>query len=185
MKRDNISMGALMLLMSILVSCTQGTPQQQAQKKITHLEKELFGDKAAVMESKVPDDKLAALVQAYSDYVQDFPDDSLAPQLLFKAADVSLGRNKPNEALKYFNQILNFYHNSAVVPRVLFVKAYTLENYLGRLSDARTGYEEFVRIYPNHEYAKDARQAIKNMGKTPEELIKEFEAKNRTDENNK
>jgi hypothetical protein len=40
----------------------------------------------------------------------------------------------------------------------------------------------FIQTYPDNEFADDAAISIENMGKTPEELIREFEAKNESGE---
>jgi len=39
-------------------------------------------------------------------------------------------------------------------------------------------YEDFIAKYPESAFADDARISIDNMGKTPEELIQEFERRN-------
>ena len=49
------------------------------------------------------------------------------------------------------------------------------ENNLGDLNAAKSIYEQFLEKYPDDEFADDAAVSIKNLGKTPEELIKEFE----------
>jgi hypothetical protein len=36
----------------------------------------------------------------------------------------------------------------------------------------------FLKKYPKHPYCKDAEMSIKNLGKTDEELIREFEKMN-------
>jgi inosine/xanthosine triphosphate pyrophosphatase family protein len=36
-------------------------------------------------------------------------------------------------------------------------------------------YELFLQKYPDNDFADDARISIENLGKTPEELIKQFE----------
>jgi len=36
-------------------------------------------------------------------------------------------------------------------------------------------YREFLQKYPNHEFADDAELSLKNLGKTPEELLEQFQ----------
>jgi len=36
-------------------------------------------------------------------------------------------------------------------------------------------YELFLSEYPEHDFSDDAKLAIRNLGKTPEDLIREFE----------
>ncbi len=57
----------------------------------------------------------------------------------------------------------------------MFLKGYVYENDLRDLETAKKIYEEFLVKYPDDEFADDAEISIKNLGKSPEELIKEFE----------
>lgn len=53
---------------------------------------------------------------------------------------------------------------------------FVYENDLNDLENAKQTYEAFLQKYPNDpDFADDAQMALKNLGKSPEELIKEFE----------
>ena len=54
-----------------------------------------------------------------------------------------------------------------------------MDNFLNDDAKAKIIYEEVIAKYPNLSYANDAKAAINNLGKTDEELIKEFEKKNK------
>ncbi len=43
------------------------------------------------------------------------------------------------------------------------------------LDECKKYYEEFLEKYPESDFADDAEMSLKNLGKTPEELIMEFE----------
>jgi hypothetical protein len=46
------------------------------------------------------------------------------------------------------------------------------------LPKAKETYEDFLKKFPDDkDYADDATMALKNLGKSPEDLIKEFEKK--------
>ena len=47
------------------------------------------------------------------------------------------------------------------------------------LQKAGDAYREFLRKYPNHPLAKDAKTSLDNLGKPLDEIIKEFEAKHK------
>jgi TolA-binding protein len=81
----------------------------------------------------------------------------------------------PRKAVQVFDRILSDYPNFEKTPQCLFLKGYVYENNLGDLQTAKEIYEEFIEKYPDDEFADDAEVSIKNLGKTPEELIKEFE----------
>jgi hypothetical protein len=49
------------------------------------------------------------------------------------------------------------------------------------LDKARETYLLFIEKYPADDFTRDAKLAIQNLGKTPEMLIREFEAKQLAD----
>lgn len=55
--------------------------------------------------------------------------------------------------------------------------AFIYENQLHGAEKAKKLYEEFMKKYPDHELAKDVKFSLDHIGKSDEELIKEFEAK--------
>jgi hypothetical protein len=52
--------------------------------------------------------------------------------------------------------------------------------HIQKYEDASRYYRLFLKKYPNHPLAKDAKISLDNIGKTPEDLVKEFELKNDT-----
>jgi TolA-binding protein len=61
-------------------------------------------------------------------------------------------------------------------PTALFMIGFVQENDLGDISKAKTTYESFLQKYPNDpDFADDAQNAIKMLGKSPDDIIKEFE----------
>ena len=63
----------------------------------------------------------------------------------------------------------------------LFFKGFVYENMLKDLDKARETYLQFIEKYPKDDFADDAQMALLNLGKTPEMLIKEFEARQKAD----
>ena len=70
------------------------------------------------------------------------------------------------------------YPNSAKASESIFLCAFIYDTYLQKYDDARRYYKMFLKKYPNHPLAKDAQISLDNLGKTPDELVKEFESKN-------
>lgn len=158
----------LALSLSIMIACS--TPQEKKEAQIKGLEDELFAD-----ETNIDKVKSAELIKAYIAYADEFPDDDNAANNLFKAADMSMNMNRPHQAIQLFNRILKDYPDYEKAPQCLFLKGYVHENNLNDLESARRIYTEFLEKYPDDDFADDAEVSIKNLGKTPEELIKEFE----------
>ena len=120
------------------------------------------------------------LIQAYLSFAESHKDSPEAPDYLYKAADLSLNINKSKQSLDLYNRIIYQYPDYKKVPECLFLMGYIYENYFQELGKAKEIYESFLTKYPNHDFADDAKVSIENLGKSPEELIRSFEEKNRT-----
>jgi tetratricopeptide (TPR) repeat protein len=121
------------------------------------------------------DSAAKAVVEAYEAYYSLFPEDPLTPDYLFKAGEVSLGLNQPLKSMSFFKKVYDYYPNFEKAPYSLFLQAYVLDNHLNDDNRAGEVYQEFISKFPEHPMVKDAEFSIKNLGKTDEDLIKEFE----------
>ena len=147
------------------------SPKQGKETQIKQLEDQLFSD-----ENKMVDrNKANELIAAYIEFADEFPENEQSPAYLFKAGDMAMNLNMPRKAIKVFDRILKKYPDFDKAPQCLFLKGYIYENSLGDLGEAKKTYEEFLKKYPDDDFADDAEVSIKNLGKSPEELIKEFE----------
>lgn len=118
------------------------------------------------------------LVTLYEQYANEKPDDSLSPEYLFRASDISMNLQMPMQTIQLFNRILTEYPDFEKATVVLFLKAFVYEDQLRDYDNAKKYYELFLTKYPESEFADDAKVSLKNLGKSPEELIKEFELGN-------
>ena len=147
------------------------SPKENKESQINVLEENLFSD-----ENKMVDkNKANELIAAYFEFADEFPENEQSPAYLFKAGDMSMNLNMPRKAIQVFDRILKDYPDFQKAPQCLFLKGYVYENSLGELGEAKKIYEEFLIKYPDDDFADDAEVSIKNLGKSPEELIKEFE----------
>lgn len=117
-------------------------------------------------------------IKAYSDYAGFFPDDSVTPDYLFKAAEIATATKQYPQALIYYKWITDKYPNYTYKQESLYLQGYLLDNFLNDEVKAKVIYEEVITKYPESTYANDAKAAINNLGKTDEELIQEFKKKN-------
>lgn len=163
------TIGFLLFIVLLINACSP--PKNNKLTEIEKMEDELFSD-----ESKMIDRVQAMkLIDLYIAYTDEFPEDTEAAEYLFKAGDMAMNLNMPRRAIQVFDRILNDYPEYEKAPQCMFLKGYVYENNLGDLQKAKAIYEEFLEKYPDDEFADDAEVSIKNLGKTPEELIKEFE----------
>jgi len=164
----------MMFVGFVIVSCS--SPQQRMKSSIEEQEKDFFA-------SQPGDTKLAGvLINSYIDFVDNYPSDKEAPEFLFKGADIAMNMNRPQQAIKLFQRIIAEYPDFDKLPQCLFLQGYVYENNLGNLQKAKEIYQDFLKKYPNDEFADDAKVSLKNLGKTPEQLIKEFEEESREKE---
>lgn len=115
------------------------------------------------------------LMRAYAAFGERFGNRAAAPDYLYKAGEMAMAFELPAEAIRYFDRVYNQYPDFKKRPYVLFLRAFVLENQTKNYEEAKRLYEKFIMEYPTHEMVDDAVYSIENMGKSPEELIREFE----------
>jgi len=170
---------AISLIISTLlfVSCesNQNTSKDNdvTIEKIKELEKELFNSGITTIDTK----KARKLCALYIDYAELHPNDSISPELLYKAADINMNVNDPKSTIALFNKIRSTYPKYKNIPTILFLTGYVYENQLHDYKNAKKYYTELLDKYPKNEFADDAVISINNLGKSPEEMIEEFENK--------
>lgn len=147
------------------------TEKEQIAAKIDSLEMVLFADSEAKVDPKTG----LQLIRSYAKYYQLSEKDSLAVDMLFKAAEVSMSIGQGNLAVKYFRTVNEEHSNFYKAPEALFLTGFCEENINKDTAQARWFYEKFVADFPNHKLAEDAQFSIQNMGKSDEDLIKMFQ----------
>lgn len=152
-----------------LSSC--GSPDQNLQSEIETLEDSLFADATKMIDRQMAQ----KLINKYIEFADAYPQDPETPGTLFKAGDMAMNLNMPKQAIEVFDRIMDEYPDFEKAPQCLFLKGYVYENNYKDLDKAKQAYEEFLVKYPDDEFADDAEISIKNLGKSPEELIREFE----------
>ncbi|MCK5766045.1 MAG: tetratricopeptide repeat protein [Bacteroidales bacterium] len=159
----------ILALVAAFVSC--GPSNEEDAAEIKTAEDTLFSSSEGFIDKA----KALELVDLYVDYTNSYPDDSMAVEYLFKGAEFCLNLGEGQRAITLYNRVIQDYPDFRKVPECLFLKGYVYENYLGDLDNAKAIYLEFIEKYPDNEFADDAEISIQNLGKSPEELIKQFE----------
>lgn len=166
------------LIAGIVLISACSNPQNDRKAAIKALEDELYSDETKMVDRA----KANELISTYVAFVDEFPNDAGSPEILFKAGDMAMNLNQGRRAIEIFDRIIQNYPDFGKTPQCLFLKGYIYENDLGDLEKAKMIYEEFLQKYPDDEFADDAEISIQNLGKTPEELIREFEEKAKNQE---
>jgi TolA-binding protein len=174
MERKSILIVLGLILMSVLlVQCSN-----DQKTRIVNLEKQIASEKFVFDQKGM--EVAGELARAYVDFADAHKDSPETPAYLYKAADLMLNLNKSKESLDLYNRIIYQYPDYEKAPECLFLMAYIYENNFQNYGKAKEIYEQFIQKYPTHDFADDASISIENMGKSPEELIRMFEEKNRS-----
>ncbi len=167
--KNTLSLLAILLTL-FLFSCTPSRDEMLG--KISKMEANM---KTA---PKVDSAAVTALLSAYQNFAAKYPKDSLAPDYLYKAAGLAVGFNRGTQAIDLYETIVHTYPEYKKIPECYFMEAFTYENTIGNIGKASEYYNKFLAKYPEHDLANDAQAAIKYLGKTPEEMVRDFEQMN-------
>lgn len=154
----------------ILFSCSNH--KESDLKKINELQLLFKSDSTPNIE------KSKELIKLYVDFATNFPKDTNSVGFLFNAAKLSEFTNA-KYAIELYDKIINGYPDDKRLPNCLFLKAFVYDNNLKDIYNARKNYELFLKKYPKHFWATQIPSLLKILGKTPEQLSAEFEAKNK------
>lgn len=165
----------LVLLALMYGACTQSTSTGKVAaltSQLAALDTEMGG--AAVSDPSKADkfiqlsEELASLLKPAS------PDKSA--DVLLRAAALAKAAGKPAKAVELYQRVHAEMPKHPKAPMALFMSGFVYENDLGDLQKAKSVYEQFLQEYPaDQDFADDASSALKLLGKSPEEIVREFE----------
>ena len=149
----------LFIGIALIISCNANNEKKQMQENVISLENSLYADSIG------PVDRLKAqeLIQAYENYANVYPDDSLAPEYLYKSGEIAMNLQMSGRAVGSFQKILNNYPDFDKAALCIFLQAFIYENQMQQYDESRKLYREFLEKYPEHELAEDALVSIQNM----------------------
>ena len=168
--KKNILSGFAIVLFLVIFSCSPS--RNEMSDKISKMELDMKNG------PKVDTNAVSQLISAYQNFASKYPSDSAAPENLYKAASLAVGFNRGVQAVEIYANLINSYPQYEKIPECYFMQAFAYENIIGNIVKANECYNLFLAKYPNHELADDAQAAIKFLGKTPEEMVHEFEKMN-------
>ena len=162
----------LLILVAISITVASCSSRQSAVDEIADLEEQLYGD-AATLELDLEVSK--EITAKYLAYSENFPEDTLAAEYLFKAAEVLKNNHFYGKSIELFERVDTEYPNFRKAPHALFMRAFIMEENLGQLEESHEAYSSFITKYPDHELVAAARFSMKNLGRDEAEIIREFE----------
>ncbi len=167
--KNSIFLLSVIISMS-LFSCTSSRDKMSG--KISEMESEMK------TVQKVDSGSVKELISAYLNFASKYAKDSLAPEYLYKAAGLANGLNRGTQSIDLYESIIHTYPDYKRLPDCYFMEVFAYENVLGNIGKASEYYNKFLEKFPDHSLADDARAALKYLGKSSDEMIKEYEKMN-------
>ena len=104
--------------------------------------------------------------------LKEYPNGQKAGPALFTLGDAyQNGKQEYRLAVGYYKEFVQKYPDLNSTPLAMFVIGFIYNNHLQMSDSAKTAYQEFIARFPNHELASSAEFELKNLGKTPDEII--------------
>ncbi len=122
-------------------------------------------------------DKVNEFVNIVELFVIANPSNEKSPAYLKLAAEVVNSVKVYPRAIQFYDWILTRFPNSQQAAQALFMKGFTLDDGMKNKQAAKPVYEEFLKKYPKNDFADDTQFLLKNISKTDEEIIKQFDDK--------
>lgn len=168
-----VNLVVIIIVSIVLASCGNGNkPLAEKNKALSEISEK---EKKLMLTDEPNADVANEMIELYKNYVEKYPDDSIAPEFLYKAVEIAMNFGRAYEAIEFLDIIERSYENFDKYPAIFFLKAYIYENHIHDINKATDCYTIFLEKYPNHELAKDAEAALIFIGIDDAELIKLFE----------
>ena len=138
---------------------------------------DMFEDASKLLTEK----KYSEAVVVYEQILDEFPKGEKASLALFEMAKLYQGQVvknlNPNESLlksvSLYKKIFTDYPKSEKAESALFMASFILANDVKDYKAAKESYELYLETYPTGSLAKDAKIELENLGKTPEEILRD------------
>lgn len=168
-------------LIIVLFSCTGNSKKEVVDKnkllvEIKNSEKRMYEDSLLEINIGVANNA----IMLYSKFANNFPDDTAAPEYLFRAGDLCKALLMGKLALTYYERIEREYPKYPKLPVVIFMQGYVNETLLADYKKAKYHYERYIEKYPKSKFSEDLKVMIQNLGKTDQELIRSFQKKEKS-----
>lgn len=161
---------SLGICLFFVVSCIN--QQKKMLEDIQSLEMEVYKDTTGFNKTKAEE-----ILKLYLSFEEQYPEHERSPEFLYKSAELENSLMNAQKAIELYNDFYVKYPANPKAPVCLFVQGFIYETQLNDLEMAKKMYSDFLEKYPNHELVNDARFSLDNLGKSVEDLIRQFEEK--------
>jgi len=103
------------------------------------------------------------------------PKDPKTPDLLYDAARTAGYIRTYPKAVELYEWVYSGYPDYSKANQALFMLAFTYDDGLKDVENAKKRYQEFLEKYPSDDFADDALVLLQNLGKSEEEVMQTME----------
>lgn len=136
--------------------------------------------------AKIKEGRYLDAMNDFKQIINEFPESPILASVKFELGKMYQGYVVPNiprresmqEAIRYYREVEQSFPDSVQAINSLFMIAFLQANELNDYESAKGTYQEFMEKYPDHELALSADAELKNLGKTPEEILQEKVSQN-------
>ena len=155
---------AIVLVAAVLMAAC-GADREKEIKNISDHEVAL-----STIDISMDDSEAVEMLELYRQFAADFPEDSLTPGYLIRAADLCINIGQTEQAISLIDTVLTLYPGYEDIAGCYFMKGYAYDS-AEQYEEAREAYTYFVENYPDHYLANDTRKMLDYLGMTPEEMF--------------
>lgn len=132
-------------------------------------------------ENDVKGNNISEAIESYQTLVNEYPNSKLAPEALYEMAALyqnNLIKNLTKKeslqkSVEIYRSVYDKYPKSKKAPMALFMSGFILANELNEYDEASKAYNLFLKEFPNHELSTSAKEELKHLGLSPEEILKQ------------
>lgn len=147
MKRTIIAVFAFLLFFS----CAKKSDKEQYALEIAKMERSVLQDSSGIKPKEA--DSLVAL---YKGFAELYPEDSLSPAYLYRAADVLANRKECLKAVEVLESLIQKYPKDAYAEQAAFLKGIVYQEACLNKEKAAECFKSFIASYPDSPHIKDA-----------------------------
>ena len=170
------------ILVIILAGCSEESSDKSStcndlKTKVVNLEKEVASHVS------FDENDSSNLMKAYANFANACPEDSIVPEYLVRRADLLRGAGKFHESIHLFKAIHDGYPHYENRALCAFIIGYIYDTELGDYEMAKKYYNGVIDLHPKSKEAKLATISLKHLGRSPEDLVHQFQKDNSNLEN--
>lgn len=153
---------------------------QTREKFSAEIDRQLDSINRSVAFAKPELQRTERVIANINQFVNKYPSDSLSPKYLLEVGILLQKQTKYNEAVAALDRVQQEYPNARQSSTALFMQGFIYNNLLHNYQFANQKYELYLQKYAevNPQLSRDIRIELQNIGKSPEEILKELQEKN-------